>query len=411
MPQTVQDRFPFRLQLPIYIVAFFTGNLPPMASVIVPLWALELGASPLMIGLIISARQILVVTLSIHGGAMLDRYGPRQVIIVLGLVGAATTGLFPLLPIIWVAILLQMVSGFAESTNWIGAQTLVARLLKGHAVFAGRMTAAARMGGFVGPVLTGLAWQEFGPFGGFGLMAGWIVFGVGASCFLPADQAAPPEDNHAPRRSRAANVLPRLTDYKTAFRLLLLPAVAMVIAATVMRQTGTGMQSSFYGVWLKDIGFNAGTIGLLIGLGNGAAAISALTIGPLTRRYAEHWPLMLTIVLAIAAVAVTPMLDTLELLIFAIALRGVGQGLNLPLMMTIGSRAVGDHLQGRMAALRISFNRFGGALVPLIMGALAEVIGLEYAFYVVGATGVALIGGLALWMALAKPFETEPADG
>ncbi|NQU72756.1 MAG: MFS transporter [Rhodospirillales bacterium] len=409
--QTDHDKVPFQLQLPVYVVAFFTGNLNPMAAVIMPLWALELGASPLIIGLIISARQILTVTLSIHGGAMLDRYGPRQVIIVLGLVGAATMGLFPLFPVIWAAILLQMVSGFAEGTNWIGTQALVGRLLKGHAVFAGRMTASARVGGFIGPVATGYSWEIYGPAGGFAVMSAWIVCGVAASVFLPDDRTHAPEAPRdaapIPGRSRASNVMPKLNDYKTAFRLLLLPAVAVVIAATVMRQTGTGMQSSFYGVWLKDIGFSAGTIGLLIGIGNCASAVSALTIGPITRRFSKHWPLLWTVVLAISAIAITPMLDTLELLIVAIVLRGIGQGLNLPLMMTIGSQAVGFHLQGRMAALRISFNRFGGAMVPLGTGALAEVIGLEYAFYTVGVLGVSLVGLLALWVFISKPFEAE----
>ena len=418
MPETAtdQDQIPFQLQLPVYIVAFFTGNLQPMAAVIMPLWALELGASPLIIGLIISARQILTVTLSIHGGAMLDRYGPRQVIIVLGLAGAATMGMFPLFPIIWVAILLQMVSGFAESTNWIGTQALVGRLLKGHAIFAGRMTASARIGGFIGPVVTGFSWEIYGPVGGFVFMSAWIIFGVAASVFLPDDRGFAPESEEAPadaapaaKTSRTSKIMPRLTDYKMAFRLLLLPAVALVIAATVMRQTGTGIQSSFYGIWLKDQGFTAGTIGLLIGTGSCASAVAALTIGPVTRRFSKHWPLLLSIVIAIVAIAITPMLDTLELLIVAIALRGIGQGLNLPLMMTIGSQAVGYHLQGRMAALRISFNRFGGAMVPLGMGALAEVIGLEYAFYTFGIIGVSLVGMLAIWVLVTKPFENEQA--
>jgi MFS family permease len=111
------------------------------------------------------------------------------------------------------------------------------------------------------------------------------------------------------------------------------------------------------------------------------------------------------VVVAIVAIAITPMLDTLTLLIIAIAIRGFGQGLNLPLMMSIASRAVGIELQGRVAALRISFNRFGGALVPIGMGALAEVIGLEYAFYVVGAGGVVLVCLLAIWVATTPGFD------
>ena len=46
--------------------------------------------------------------------------------------------------------------------------------------------------------------------------------------------------------------------------------------ATFMRQTGSGVQSSFYGVWLSDeLGLNGTTIGFLIGFGNLVSAVSA----------------------------------------------------------------------------------------------------------------------------------------
>ncbi len=409
---TDRDRFPLKLQFPVYAVAFFTGNLQPMTAVVLPLWALDLGASPLLIGLLISSRQFLVVTLSIHGGVLLDRFGSRKIIVVLGLVGATALALFPAFPIIWVAIILQMVSGFTESTSWIGTQALVGRLLKGRAVFAGRMTAAARTGGFIGPLVTGFAWQYLGPGGGFGFLAFWVICGVVAAGFLPVDGGGPSpseRDTRARGDTRIADVMPKLTDYATAFRLLLLPAVALVIMATFMRQTGTGIQASFYGVWLREIGFSAGMIGLLISISSAAAVVSALSIGPLTRRFADHWLLLVMIVLSIITIAITPLLGSFGLLAVAIALRGIGQGLNLPLMMSIAARAVSLDLQGRVAALRISFNRFGGALVPLAMGALAEIVGLEYAFYIIGAVGVVLIGLLALWVLLAPGFRAGMA--
>ena len=186
--------------------------------------------------------------------------------------------------------------------------------------------------------------------------------------------------------------------------MLALPAVAMVILATFMRQTGTGIQSSFYGVWLKEIGYEAGTIGLLIGISSLAAALAALSVGRLTRRVADHWLLIAAIIMAIVAIAITPFLDTMTLLIVAMAVRGIGQGLNLPLMMSIASRAVGPDLQGRVAALRITFNRLGGALVPLAMGAIAEVVGLENAFYVMGLIGLMAIASLGVWVARSPSF-------
>ncbi|MGB0631948.1 MAG: MFS transporter [Alphaproteobacteria bacterium] len=399
--------YDWRLETPIYATAFFTGNVFPMMHVLMPLWALQLTGSPLIIGAIISCRQILPVLLSIHGGALLDRFGPRAVIMVMGIIGALCTGMFPVLPFIWAAMLLQIVTGFAETTNWIGVQSAVGTILKGQPVYAGRMTAAARTGGFFGPILAGLMWETSGPYGGFLFLTGWLACGAVAASFLPRHpkpEAQVAEDGaEGATPEKGPGVMPKTSDYRDTFRLLAASAVALVIMATFMRQTGSGVQSSFYGVWLsEELGLSGTTIGFLIGFGNLVSAASALTIGPLTRRFADYWLLLAMVGFAIIGVALTPMLEGLILLSLAIGLRGVGQGLNLPLMISIASRAVAPTLQGRVAALRISFNRLGAALFPIGMGALAEVIGLEASFYVIGLIGMCLIGGLAVWVARSK---------
>lgn len=405
-----REAYSWRLQGPIYGTAFFTGNLFPISHVIVPLWAaIELDASLLMVGIIIASRQLLPVTMSIHGGALLDRFGPRRVIMVLGVLGACSTVMVPFFPFIWATILFQIIIGFCETTNWIGVQSAVGTLMKGNAVYAGRMTASARAGGFFGPVLVGVAYEAGGPIGGFVCFGAWALCGAIGAMFLPGHEGGAKDQvasrslsaNAAPAvamEQERTDVLPSLSDYREAFRLLLIPAIALVIAATFMRQTGSGMQASFYGIWLKDLGYTATSIGLLIGIGNGVSALAALCIGPLTRRIADYWLLILAVGAAIIGVAATPLFETWVFLALAICVRGAGQGLNLPLMMTIASRSVAPRLQGRAAALRISFNRFGGMLFPVIMGALAEVIGLEYAFYTIGGIGIFLICGLSIWI-------------
>lgn len=395
---------PFHLQGIVYGIAFFAGSQFLMISVIMPLWALELGASPFFIGLIVSSRQVLVITLSIHGGTLLDRFGPRRVIMCLGFAGAGLTLLFPLLPYLWATVMLQMATGFAEVTCWIGAQALTGGLLKGRPDYAGRMTAASRIGGFCGPILVGLVWETFGALVAFAFVATWVAcFAIVAWC-LPkvTDESVP-----LPVETESRSVLPSLTDYATTFRLLLLPAVALVIATTFMRQAGSGIQSSFYVIWIKEIGFSASTIGFLIGVSNAVAAFAALATGPLARRIAADWLLIAVTILSVVAIAITPMLGSLLALSVAIGLRGVGQGLNLPLMLSIASRAVGPHLQGRVAALRLSFNKFGGAIVPFVMGAIAEVAGLEWSFYIVGITGVVALVFLGLWVALSPRLKAE----
>lgn len=409
-----------RTQLLVYAVAFFTGSQVLIVSVILPLWALSLDASPVVIGLIISARQVLVVAFSIHGGALQDRFGPRAVIIGMGIAGAAVYVLYPLTPTVWGTVALQMVSGFLEVTGWIGAQTLVGGLLRGEPVYAGRMTAATRLGGFCAPILAGLSWQYFGPGFAFVATAGWVLVGTAVAWMLPDTRpqpapAPPPPSEAAPApvaasgaASQGRSMLPSLSDYVTTFRLLALPAVALVIACTFMRQAGSGVQNSFYGVWLKQVGFDAGAIGLLLGISNGVSAFAALTVGWFSKRVKGHWLLIAMTMMAVVAIAVTPLLGTFFALAIAIGLRGVGQGYNFPLMLTIASRAVGPGLQGRVAALRISFNKFGSSLVPFFMGAVAEFAGLEAAFYLIGAIGVVALMGLGVWAARSPAFRTRP---
>ncbi|MDX1483421.1 MAG: MFS transporter [Alphaproteobacteria bacterium] len=418
---------PVALQAAVYGVAFFAGSPFIMISVIMPLWALELGSSPLVIGLIISSRQILVVTMAVHGGALLDRFGPRVVIVQLSVISAIVMALFPFFPFLAAIIVLQMVSGFAEATTWIGTQALVGRSLGGHPVYAGRMTASARVGGIMGPWLTGLTWQFLGSAAAFWFLALWIFMGGVMALLLPRAATSDPgpteakseatkaktgdaaDTSSAPEGMPSRSVMPSLADYFTTYRLLLLPAVALVITVTFLRQTGSGIQSSFYGVWLKGIGIEAGTIGLLLGIANAASAVAALAVGPLSRRFSEHWVLIAATIAAIAAIAITPLLGGFALLALAISIRGIGQGLNFPLMLAIASRAVGPHLQGRVVALRLTFNRFGGAIVPFAMGALAEVVGLEFAFYVIGIGGVLLLWVLGIWASRSKVFRSSGA--
>ena len=340
-----------------------------------------------------ASRQPLPVTLSIHGGALIDRFGPRKVIVILGLVGTASTLLFPVLPFLWAVILLQMIVGFAETTSWIGAQAVVAQLMRGQPVYAGRMTACARAGGAFGPLLVGFSWVHFGPAGGFLFFALWSFGGAATASFLPR------RGGGVGAIARRADVLPKASDYRVTLRMLALAAVALVIAATFLRQTGSGMQASFYAVWRTGIGFSADAIGLLIGIGNGVSALAALAVGPLTRRVADCWLLIVTVGLAIVGVAFTPMIEGFVPLAVAIGLRGAGQGLNLPLMMSIAARAVAPDLQGRVAALRVSFNRLGNAVFPVVMGGMAELVGLEYAFYAVGGAGILLLCLLSVWAA------------
>jgi MFS family permease len=348
-----------------------------------------------MIGIFLGSRQVLPVLLSIHGGAMMDRFGARRVILFIGLLSAVTMALYPAMPWFTAAIVLQMLNGVAESTNWIGAQTLVGQIMRGHPVYTGRMMFVMRMGGFTGPPMVGLAWDLLGPTGAFLAVSGWILCGWVAALLLPVDADLAERTAPAPRM-KATDVLPRLSDYIETFRLLAIPAVLLVVMTTVVRQSGSGVQASFYVVYLQQIGVSGVGVGTLLGLSAAFSSVASLAVAPTLRYIHSHWLLMVMIAVSITTMAITPLLGSYLLLSIVMGLRGISQGYNLPLLLTIGQRAVDSDAQGKMVALRITINRCASAVIPVVMGALAEFFGIENAFYIVGAVGMVAIVAISL---------------
>jgi len=410
-------------------MAFFFGPLQMISNTAVALFIVGLVSTefPLLIALIFASRQILTVCLSIYGGALMDQFGMRRIIFLFSLIGAAIALIYPLLPSVFgltwgitaaqeislwfiaVMVFLQMIFGYMEVTSWIGVQALVSQRFKGHPVFAGRMTFGARIGGILGPPLFGLIWDSWGSWGGFGFITCWTLCGAAVALLVPEDHGAPTINLNITKTStsRSPQVMPQVSDYAQTFRMLLVPAVAMVVMVTILRQTGSGVQSTFYVVWLdKELGLSGTLIGVLLGAMNTASALAALSSGFWARHMGTHWILIVTIGMSIIGVTVVPALGNVYvLLMIVICIRGIGQGLNLPMMITILTRNVPGNLLGRVTAMRIAFNRGGGALVPLGMGALAELVGMANSFYIIGATGLIMLAMLSLWVARSPDFQ------
>ncbi len=147
-PQT----YSISMQSAVYGTAFFNGTVQSMGSTIVAL---------LVVALLDKNLALLIGIISLIFGVK---------------VGASLQN--PFTTIVLAVILVQMISGWCEATAWIGSQTLVGQLMKGHPVYAGRMTFVARIGGFLGPPAIGYAWDFWGAWGGFGFLAIWIVGGM-----------------------------------------------------------------------------------------------------------------------------------------------------------------------------------------------------------------------------------------
>lgn len=396
---------PMGVQLAVYATGTFGNTVNNVVTVILPLWAIQLDAAPLMIGLILGSRHFLTMVFSIHGGALMDRFGTRRVLVWFAAIGALTPFLFPAMPWIWAVVVLQMLGGISSSLAWMGAQALVGQIMRGSPLYAGRLSFVLRIGHLAAPVAAGVAWDVFGHWGGFTVLGLWGLGVLLASLALPK-----PEDTGTRAKLGAADLMPRLSDYVGALRMVAVPAIALVVMASTLRMSGQGMHGSFYVVYLEGISFSGTLIGVLLAVGSLVGFAGAISVAPLARRFSGHWLLIGAVAGGVMCVSVTPLLGGIFLALLVVSgIRGGAMALAQPLMISILSGAAGSD-QGKGVGIRTTANRLVSFAVPVIMGGVVELVGLEYSFYVVGGVLLALCLAVSVYIERTPELGRGPND-
>lgn len=399
-------KIPLRMRIAVYGVATFSFSMLIMVNVVMPLWVVTLGASPLMVGIVLGSRHFLTLLFSIHGGALMDRLGIRRVMLGFAFIAVVAPLLIPLAPWIAALIVLQMIGGFSDSIGWMGAQTVTGKLLKGDPDFIGRMSFFIRLGAFGGPLLVGWAWDVLGPWGAFGAMSLWSACGFACTVMLPvaAESAAARQGI----RVRLYDLLPRWSDYVAALRLSGIAAVALVLMATVLRLGGTGIQGSFYVVYLGEIGLSGAEIGLLLAVSGLCAGASSLLVGRIAKIFSPNWLMLFAVGVTIALISITPLLGSILLLTIVSGLRGAFLGIAQPLEISLLGRTLAGESQGKGVGLRTTANRLANLLIPVVMGAVAELAGIGNSFYIVGGGILFLLGLVVVFVARTPALHQTP---
>lgn len=381
-----------RTQLAVYGSGMFADGA---TQVVVPLWVLTLDPSAFAFGIVIGARSLLPFLLSIHGGVLMDRLGARQVMLFFAAVGLVLPILFPLLPWVWAAALLQLLIGLTTTMSWVGAQTIAGQTMKGNPTFVGRLSFSNRLGGFVCPLIAGAGWDTFGPWGGFGTMFCWSVFLLISALMLPKRT-----DEQKARGGPFAlrDVVPRIDDYTRALALLTIPAVTVVAIGSVLNIATGAIQSSFYIAYLEKIGLSGTLIGILVASTNVVALAGTLGVTWLMRRIGDIRLLNASVMGSIVAISSTPLLVAFAPLLAMSIFRGWCQGIVQPLMISIPSKAVPAGSQGISVGLRISLNRLVQTVLPPLMGAVVGLIGLEASFLATGSILLVVVSAVLLML-------------
>ena len=379
----------------------FANSLWDMTSVIVPLYAAAVGLSVSEIGFVVATRSVLPALLSIHGGILMDRLGTRRVLLWVAAACAALPILYPASG--WFATLcaLQLLLGLANSLGMAAAQTWSLEVTLGDTAMLARYSIITRLGAFLGPIVVGAAWDFFGAWAAFACLslsgAGIIV---AAATAIPAARqpAAPPLEGAAAMRA----LVPRWADHREALALAAIPAVAVVLAASFLRNAPGSIQASLYVVYLNEIGVTGTVIGVLVAGCELCGVFGSMMAASLERAMRQDLLMIASIAASIAAIAITPLVGSvLALLALAAIVRGVAQGINQPLMYSILGRSSTRH--GASIGLRSAVVRLASIVTPAAMGIAAETWGIETSFYVIGAVLLLASAALAVAALRLKP--------
>lgn len=370
----------------VYMTGFFSLSALQMVALATPLWGQHLGLSVFMIGLASAARSVSPFVYALHFGALMDSIGARRFLIAFSAQCAVVPLLYPLLPFPVAFLLLQLVLGLAAATAWLGAQTAIARIAAGNSRLTGRFSFFTSAGTVAGPLVLGFAWERFGPVGGFCALGAWGAALLAASILLPARK------NVVRRPIDFGILLPDWRNYANGLRALKRPLVAFVIVCAFIRLAAVSTLDSFYPVFLQTLGFSAAAIGALFAIGNLVSSPSALLAAWGERMCGTaQRALSVSVATLVVALAVLPALESFWVIAFWIGVYGFGLGISMPLMLSLLSGGVSPELQGSVAGLRATANRFAAFILPLIMGALAESLGLGGAFMAISAALLVLV--------------------
>ncbi|MGH7065882.1 MAG: MFS transporter [Stellaceae bacterium] len=383
----------------LYVAGPLSMGYVDFYTFLIPLYGLSLGFDATKIGMLVGARSIVALFLSIHVGVLMDRFGTRRVTLFFVWVGMALAPLFPLMPGFWTLLALQLVNGAAVSFAWSGAQTLIAQLAEGGAKYIGRFSFFARLGSTTAPILAGTVWDFGGPWPAYLLGAIWGAVLTVTLLRTPEAEIFGPQqrDGRGRVRFRARDLLPRASDYVGAIMLVAIPTIALSMAIMSMRNSTYSMQTSVYVVYLRDAGLAGTAIGILFSTVEIMSGLGSLFAGRAIGLGDPRRTMLSGTILSILLIAATPLLGGVFLLLLAAqAVRGWLEGVIQPVILSVQARAVGRHQQGAVVGLRQTGQRLTSILVPPVMGRIADRWGAGDSFFVLGAFMLVLCIPLAL---------------
>ncbi len=340
--------------------------------------ALDLGASPLEIGLVQSAYSILPVIMAITVGQWVDRYGEPRVI-TLGCCSLAGGGLVLILATeLWALGLGQALLGFGLISQGISSQAWIANRSPANrrVHWFGWFAASLSIGQILGPAV-GAAIADGFELGGTSAEADGMSSAAPFVASVLISLAALGLALLVQRRTEHETVNPgqKPPIWTAIGRVLRRPGIAPAIYVSLSVASVLDVLLAYLPAYGEAVGLSVATVGTLLSVRAGASLISRAVMGPLNDWLGLRKLLFVTTGTAALAIAVVPLVDGMLGLYLAMVIVGFGLGIGQPISIAwIANRTPAEE-RGLALGIRLTGNFAAVLVVPIIMGAIAAIRG------------------------------------
>ena len=359
----------------IALIALGIANHVVLAGnrVAVTLYALHLGASTAVVGVLLALYAFLPMLCAVAAGRFSDRVGVRRPMLLGSLALAAGASLPAMLPgfpalfasatIVGVSFMLFQVAA-QNATGEMGGP--VERVHNFSLLALGYSVSA-----FLGPLITGFMIDHGSYALAFAVLA---LVPLVPAAILGAGRLALP----GPHSARAAK------PGGGALALLMHRKLRRVFFVNVLLAVGWDLHTIVIPVYGASLGLSASQIGMILAAFAAATFVIRFSMRWILLRFTEHQVLTIALVTAGIVYLLFPFsasAPTLMALSFAL---GLGLGMSQPMVMSLLHSHAPPGRMGEAAGVRMSLVQSMAVAVPLTFGALGATVGLTPVFWSVG---------------------------
>ena len=361
----------FFIAIVILAHASFVGSRMATA-----LYAIELGASPFTVGVLMALFAALPMLLSVNAGRLVDRRGPRRpILLALAAQGAgvALPWAWPGLPALYIATTLI---GTAFLYLHVAVNAIVGAVGRPEerAINFSWLALGFSTSGSLGPLLTGFAIDGIGNVRTFGLLALLPALAFGLLWLRRGP---------VPRHARAASGERKLLD------LLRIPGLRHAFLVSGALAMGWDLYTFLIPLHGSRIGLSASTIGVIMASFAAATFAVRLAMPLLARRLHEWQVITAALVITGAGYLAFPFFTSITMLVTLSFVLGIGLGCAQPMIMAILYNASPEGRQGEVVGVRTFMLNASHTAIPLVSGALSAAFGMTPVFLLLAVTMLA----------------------